>query len=196
MKIDLSKKQLYEVKYHFNNILRGLRQSDFIAFIDNIKMLVDFCEKTTPISFIVNNYENIASKQFDEWYKTWYSSGAPGKKHYIPIPPDESGNALIYEFLKRIISGEIYLRMFCQDTMNISQVGTKSEYLKFYDLFIDRFADDINRKLDDYISDHQIKEKSDKKKSNKQWSRSEIIASIMVAIIVVLTFILNICNNK
>lgn len=158
MRSNLSIKQLKKVKIGFNNILFDLRESDIGTFIPNLEALVDYCERTVPISSIVENYVRIIENQFNEWYKDWDSSDSSDKKNYTPIPQGEIGNAMIYEFLNKITNDEIDLRMFCQDTMNLRADGPMKRYLRFYDLFIDRLVDDINRKLDDQISEHQTKE--------------------------------------
>lgn len=103
---------------------------------------------------------------------------------------------MIYQFLKRVINGEVDLGMFCQDTLSLRASGPMKSYLKFYDLFIDRLADDVHRKLDDLILEQQTKELKTEKVSDKRWSRAEIIASIIVALIVLATFILGICNKN
>ena len=196
MRYNLLIKQLNKLKIGFNNILFDLRQSDFVTFIKNLKVLVGYCERTVPISSIVKNYARITGTQFDEWYKDWDSSNSLGKKNYTPIPQGEIGNAMIYGFLNRIINNEINLRIFCQDTMSLRADGPMKRYLKFYDLFINRLADDVNSKLDDLISDKQKKELKKEKKLDKRWSRIAVIAAVIVAVVTLIKIVLTIWSKN
>jgi len=195
MRTEISIIRLNEVLSDFDNVLSGLKQSDFTTFVKNLKVLVDYCERTVPISFIVKSFANADGMQFDKWYKDWDFSGSPGKKYYEPIHPGEIGSAMIYEFLKRIIIGEVDLRRFCQETMSLRANGPMKRYLNFYDHFINRLADDIKRKLGDLTLGQQKKEYKRKDISDRRWSKTAVIATISLVIIALLTLILGILKK-